>query len=226
MTAIPRNQERWNNVISTVVSSLLLALAYTNSALWYFSLFAFVPFLWRLCHVNLRGAVALGVVMATSFVLISSLYESPYISGKLFFRLFSFNAAFVVFASGVNRAKRSFGFDPLLIALLWFPIEFVLISFAEVGDIFSISKGGSKIVVGFCTLFGFVFGSLVVVLVNSLIIILLKHAEEIIGRDDIFVCRKRKGEFYRYNANKPERNRSTVSEARAPPRVFNKNSHS
>ena len=160
-----------SNCLCAGSSAMLLYIAHNHPQFWYLSLIAFVPFLWRLLQVNLWGAVCLATTLATAFVLATEggrLFLSP---GLVLLKLLSFNVVFVLFALGINRAKKMLGFDPLMIALLWFPIGYVLITYADVGKVFSsIPDAGFGAAVGFCTLFGFAMGSFVIVLINALIL--------------------------------------------------------
>jgi hypothetical protein len=156
-------------------SAILLSFAHVFGELWFISLFALVPFLWRLCHVNLRGAASLGMMLATFFVCATSVSDLIFAPKIFLLKLLSLNIAFALFALVVHRARKAFGFDPLFIALLWFPMEYVLIHYAHLGAIFSVSNSGSSLVIGFCSLFGLLLGSLAIVLGNSLLLLILRY---------------------------------------------------
>ena len=156
-------------------SAILLSFAHVFGELWFISLFALVPFLWRLCHVNLRGAVSLGMMLATFFVCATSVSDLIFAPKIFLLKLLSLNIAFALFALAIHRARKAFGFDPLFIALLWFPMEYVLIHYAHLGTIFSISNSGSSLMIGFCSLFGILLGSLVIVLGNPLLLLILRY---------------------------------------------------
>jgi len=156
-------------------SAILLSFAHVFGELWFISFFALVPFLWRLCHVNLRGAVSLGMMLATFFVCATSVSDLIFAPKIFLLKLLSLNIAFALFALAIHRARKAFGFDPLFIALLWFPMEYVLIHYAGLGTIFPVSNSGSSLMIGFCSLFGILLGSLVIVLGNSLLLLILRH---------------------------------------------------
>ena len=156
-------------------SAIILSFAHVFGELWFISLFALVPFLWRLCHVNLRGAVSLGMMLATFFVCATSVSDLIFAPKIFLLKLLSLNVAFALFGLVINRARKAIGFDPLFIALLWFPIEYALIHYAHLGAIFSISNSGSSLMIGFCSLFGILLGSLAIVLGNSLLLLILRH---------------------------------------------------
>ena len=166
-------------------SAILLSFAHVFGELWFISLFALVPFLWRLCHVNLRGAISLGMMLATFFVCATSVSDLIFAPKIFLLKLLSLNIAFALFALAIHRARKAFGFDPLFIALLWFPMEYVLIHYAHLGTIFSISNSGSSLVIGFYSLFGILLGSLAIVLGNSLLLLILRYVRRWIlsGKD-------------------------------------------
>ena len=154
-------------------SAILLSFARVYPVLWFISLFALVPFLWRLCLMSLRGAAFLGVMLATFFVCATSVSDLVFAPKIFLFKLLTLNAAFIVFAVTISRVKKTLGFNPLFIALLWFPIEYVLIHYAHLETLFSISNSGSSLMIGFCSLFGILLGSLAIVLSNSLLLLIL-----------------------------------------------------
>jgi len=156
-------------------SAILLSFARVYPVLWFISLFALVPFLWQLCHVSLRGAALLGAMLATFFVCATSVSDLVFAPKIFLFKLLTLNVAFAVFVVTINRVRKALGFNPLFIALLWFPIEYVLIHYAHLGTIFSTSNSGSSLVIGFCSLFGILLGSLAIVLSNSLLLLILRY---------------------------------------------------
>ena len=177
-----------DSFLAAAGSAILLSFARVYPELWFISLFALVPFLWRLCHVSLRGAIALGMMLATFFVFATSASDLILAPKIFLLKLFSLNIAFALFGLAVSRVKKSLGFDPLFIALLWFPIEYVLIHYAHLGAIFSISNSGSSLIIGFYSLFGILLGSLVIVLGNSLILLIVRYLGQwIISRRELLI---------------------------------------
>lgn len=206
-----------SNFLCAGSSALMLYVAHNHPEFWYYSLIAFVPFLWRLLQVNLRSAVCLATMIATAFVLAtegSHLLVSP---GIACFKLLMYNIAFVIFALGVIRAKRRLGFDPLMIALLWFPIEYVLITYADVERVFSIPDAGLGAAVSFCRLFGFALGSFAIVLVNALILWLLKWVDQEAGAVNRTASKKTRAFDFPTNSVAFERGLNFLLGPRAPP---------
>lgn len=62
-------------------SALILSLAHIYPAYWYVSLFALLPFLWRLTRANLSESVVLGIILAGCYaflVFIGEILVSPW----------------------------------------------------------------------------------------------------------------------------------------------------
>jgi hypothetical protein len=165
------------NVLCGGSSAIMLAFAHVHPELWFISFFALVPFLWRLCHVNGKEAVALGMILATTYVLATSIGDILLVPKTFLVKLFSLNAAFAVFGLAINRVKTHLGFNPLFIALLWFPLGFVLIQYAGLADVFYIAHAGPNLVIGFGSLFGVLLWSCVIILGNSLILLFARLAK-------------------------------------------------
>ncbi len=198
-------------------SAILLSFAHVFGELWFISLFALVPFLWRLCHVNLRGAISLGMMLATFFVCATSMSDLIFAPKIFLLKLLSLNIAFALFALAIHRARKAFGFDPLFIALLWFPMEYALIHYAHLGAIFSISNSSSSLTIGFCSLFGILLASLVIVLGNSLILLILRHVRRWILLDKDLLTASDKESYPLIDEVLLERCRYYFPDVRAPP---------
>jgi len=179
------NEDLSLSFLCAASSAILMSFAHVFGELWFISFFALVPFLWRLCHVSLRGAVSLGVMLATFFVCATSVSDLIFAPKIFLLKLLSLNIAFALFGLVISRVKKSLGFDPLFVALLWFPMEYVLIHYAGLGTIFSISSSGSSLIIGFCSLFGILLGSLAIVLGNSLLLLILRYVRRwiLLGKD-------------------------------------------
>jgi hypothetical protein len=117
------------------------------------------------------------MMMGTCFALVTNAAQFAAAPGVFFLKLISLNLVFALFAFAITRVRRSLGFDPIFIALLWFPTEYVLILCTDLHDLFALADTGSGLVISFCSLFGVVLGSLVVVLVNALILALVRKVE-------------------------------------------------
>jgi len=178
MNHIARSKAWILNLLSALGSALVLSLIYANSGYWFLAPFALIPFLCRLCRNNAAGSITLAVFLATFFVSINKIISLAGGSPIVIFEFICLYSACIVFACGVNRIKRLLGFDLLAIALLWFPLEYILISFANHQGIFSISEPGSKIVIGSFSLSGMILVSLIVVLINALLIRFFRYVNK------------------------------------------------
>lgn len=156
------------------VPAILLAFAHIHPELWFLSLFALVPFLKRLSHAHGKQAALLGMVLASAYVFATCLAEALHAPHLFFGKLIALNIAFVVFAAAISRVNRSFYGNPLLIAVLWFPIGYLLVQYAGLRDVIFFSHASSSVVSGFCSLFGVLVWSCAIVFGNLLILAFAK----------------------------------------------------
>lgn len=157
-------------------SALFLSIAHQYPGLWFISMFALVPFLWRVIKETLFGLVLLSVILASCYVFL--VYPDKIIVSPSAFlvKFICLNFIFSVFGIGVNRIKRYFGFNPIFVAILWLPLEYGLTHYAGFDTIFASTNSGSDFVLRIASLFGFLIVSFCVILVNSLILMLFEHA--------------------------------------------------
>jgi apolipoprotein N-acyltransferase len=156
-------------------SALLMAIAHLYPQYWALSLVALVPFLLQAIRVSYRGAFALGASFAISYLFVAypnSLLANPIqtLLGAVFL-----SAVFAAFALIVRRTRQKLGFNPIFIAALWLPLEFLLMNNSGAAGFFSLFESDSALVIRFSTLFGVLMVSFAVVLINSLIAWLLKY---------------------------------------------------
>ncbi len=208
------------NFVPAAGSAILLTFAHVHPEFWFISLFALVPFLWRLCHVNRKGALALGIILATTYVFATSTGDLLFAPKTFLFKLFSLNIAFALFSLAINRVKKALGFDPLFIALLWFPMEYLLIQYAHLGHIFSISFTGPSLIIGFSSLFGILLGSLVIVLGNSLILLFVRYVEQWVSSNENSVTESDKESYAPLDEVILERSWYYFPPPRSPPLRF------
>ncbi len=157
-------------------SALILSIAHIHPEYWFLSLFALVPFLWRLNRTTLAGSILLGVILAGCYAFVAFTGEALVTPGIFFLNLLLLSLVFSIFGIAVNRIRSYIGFSPVFIAALWLPLEYVLTHYTALGSIFSLSNAGSGFVVRFGSLFGFLMVSFGIVFINSLILVLIEHA--------------------------------------------------
>jgi apolipoprotein N-acyltransferase len=175
------------NVICAGSSGIILAFAHIHPELWPVSFIALLPFLWRLNNVGRRGAVGLGLILASTYLFATCLSDLMLAPAIFLIKLLSLNIAFAIFAYAINRLKRHVGFNSIVIVLLWLPLGFVLIHSVGMGDILSIPHTGSNLIIGFGSLIGVLLGSLIIILGNSLILLYVRYIERKISSGRIFL---------------------------------------
>ncbi len=166
------------NLLFAGTSALLLLIANLFPHFWYVSFFALIPFLYRSLRVDRKNSFWLGLIFGFSFFAVLQLdafLEEP-VSAALTVALGT--ALFALFGWGVATARDRFGFNPLLVSLLWILFELLLVKVAgpivNFGTIFQLQPSG--FFHGLSILFGCLAVSFVIVLVNSLFVFAVKKA--------------------------------------------------
>ncbi len=157
-------------------SALLLSIIHLHPAYWFISVFALLPFLWRLTRANLYGSLVLGIILGACYCFVSSIQEILVSPWAFFHKLFLLSLIFSAFGIAVNRIKKYTGFNPIFVAALWLPVEFAISHFAHLSSIFTFSETDSTLLIKIASLFGILTVSFFVVLINSLILIALRRA--------------------------------------------------
>ena len=160
-------------------SALLLSIAHIQPMMWFISLFALVPYLWKLKRTDLPGSIILGTTFAICFslvVFIEGLITSPAAFGL---KVLILILIFSVFGIAVNRTKKHICCYPVFIAALWIPLEYFLIRYAGIGAILDFSASGSGWLIRFGSLFGLLTISFFIMLINSVILLLFEYAGRI-----------------------------------------------
>ncbi|MCD6161348.1 MAG: hypothetical protein J7K40_02920 [candidate division Zixibacteria bacterium] len=164
------------NFICAGLSAFILSISHFYSGIWFVSLFALVPFLWRVIRTNMYDSIILGVILGGCYIFIifpNEAFSSPL---TFLFRFFSLSFIFSVFGLGVNRVNKYFGLNPVIIAALWLPLEYLISNNSISGNIFVFTGNQSGVMARFASLFGFLMVSFVIVLINSLILIIINYA--------------------------------------------------
>jgi apolipoprotein N-acyltransferase len=162
-------------------SALLIAAAHlypvkqAMPALWWLSLVALTPFLWRAVKASLIDSIILGAFLAFSYCFVAFPTHTFLFSAQFLVKLLAFNLLFVFYAVAVNRMGKHIGFNAIFIAALWLPLEYALSHYAGFCSIFTFSITDSSFGYRIASLFGLLMLSFVVVLINSLILIILKN---------------------------------------------------
>ncbi len=157
-------------------SALILSLIHLYPDYWFLSIFALLPFLWRLTSTNLSGSIILGTILGNCYAFVAftdQILISPWI---FLLKLFSLCIIFSAFGVAVNRINRYTGFNPIFIAALWLPFEYALCNYTHLENIFTFSGTDSTFLIRISSLLGILMVSFVIVLINSLILIAIRRA--------------------------------------------------
>jgi len=198
-------------------SALVLSLAHIHPAYWFLSFFALLPFLWRLNRVNLSGSIIAGIILGgcyASVAFIDQVLVSPW---TFLLRLFVLCLIFSAFGAAVNRIKRYIGFHPIFIASLWLPLEYALTHYAHLSSIFTFPEIDSALLIRIGSLFGILMVSFAVVLMNSLILILLKHVVQALRSPATFPLKEDKRIYPLPEQIQLQRHWYRFAQPRAPP---------
>lgn len=162
---------RWaENFLCAGSSALLISIPHVWPGLWFFALFALVPFLWRVTRVNLKESLALGGLLAASYAFVVFSADFWGFSNSNLLTLAGLIVLFALYSAFVSTVKKHLGFNAIFIAALWLPIEYVISHFSGLGYLFSIAPDESGLMYRLGSLFGLLMVSFVVVIVNALIV--------------------------------------------------------
>ncbi len=151
-------------------SALLLLLSCLWPDLWFLSFLALVPFLHRIVHAHPRQALRLGFLLGVSYFAINlanPLYTDP---GATLLRLVIAIGLCAAFGWSVAMARRRWGFNPLLTALLWVVFELILIRAGFAHGLLAELDVGTGLLFRSGILFGFLAISFIVVLINAIVV--------------------------------------------------------
>ncbi len=208
------------NFLCAGSSALFLSIINQYPEFWFISMFALVPFLWRVIKETLSGSVLLSIILASCYIFIAYSHEIAVYPSTFLFKFICINFIVSVFGVAVNRINRYLGFNPIFIAILWLPLEYGLTHYAGFETIFAFTQSGSGFVLRLASLFGFLIVSFCIILINSLILMLFEHAYSKGCSNSKFRFSKEKL-YYLCSGNiLPLKNWYYVLNPRAPPLYF------
>ena len=162
-------------------SALLLLLAALFPTYWYLSSIALVPFLYRIIRAGLFEALRLGFLLGLAYFSVSSVDLLLIAPLTALLKIFGGTLVFSLFGLAVGLARRKWGFNPFVVALLWVGFEFALIKLGVVGGFFESVSLSSPFLHGLAALFGFLIVSVVIVLAASLFVLALDKVIKLAG---------------------------------------------
>ncbi len=198
-------------------SALLISVAHLYPELWFVSLFALIPFLWRAIRVSLFESIILGGLLAASYCFVSFRLESWATPGAFLFTLVGLIALFALYGTVVNRIKKYIGFNVIFIAVLWLPLEYALSNYTGLESLFASSPDKTGLPIRIGSLFGMLMISFVIVLVNSLILIILRQVAQVLFSHGTLSIPDDKRPYPRFKEIILERRWYYFPDVRAPP---------
>jgi len=216
-------RDRINNILGCFicagVSALLLSFAHLSEELWYLSLFALVPFLWRSVRVSLSYAILTGFMFAASYLVASAPDFSGGAISNILRQFITLSLVLGTYGAVVNKTSKFLGLNAALLAVLWLPLEYLLTNYSGIPNLFTISSGQASVIFGFGSLLGMLTLSVLFVLVNSLFLMVIgclvdstRRKTEYSKNDTVEIIHKSVSFIF-------QKSRFTVPSLRAPPRL-------
>ena len=159
-------------------SALLLSVAHLFPGYWYFSFFALIPFLYRIIQASPEESFRLGFLFGLSFFGVGAINSFGISTASSLFKLFSDTALFAIFGWTVGYARKRWGFNPSLVALLWAGLELGLAKLGFAGGIFRKAEFSHPFLHSLVGLFGLLAASAIIVLLNSLLALVITKVIE------------------------------------------------
>ena len=212
-----RTLELLEDFLGAGTSALIVSVAHIYPAYWFISLFALLPFFWRLTKANLSRSIILGMSLAGCYAFVAFFADALVSPSTFLLKLVCLSLVFSAFGIAVNRTKRYLGFNAFLIPFLWLPLEYILRSYAHLGSIFAFPEVNSTILIRIGSLFGILMVSFVVILINSLILILLKHVVQAISSRKTFPVKEDKRPYPNFKNIILQKRWYYFPDPRAPP---------
>jgi len=172
------------NFVCAGSSALLISFAHLYPEFWFVSLFALVPFLWRIKKLDLSESMVLGIILASCYSFVVYPDEILITPKTFLFKFFFINVIFSIFSITVNKTRKYIGFNPIFIAIFWLPLEYVLVHHTGLENIFTFKNSDSWFVLRFSLLFGSLMLSFCIVLINSLILMFVEYIQQRVFSSD------------------------------------------
>lgn len=151
-------------------SALLLLLSICYQQFWYLSVLALAPFLYGISKSGIRESIRLSFLFGLSFLLVSQSNNLYLDTWGSILKITCGTALFTLFGWFISKARRSFGFNPVVTALIWVGFELAAIELGLFKGFFVEVEFSSPFLNGLAFLFGFIVISFLIVLINSLLV--------------------------------------------------------
>lgn len=159
-------------------SALLLLVANLFPHYWYVSFFALTPFLYRIIKASPGESLRLGLLLGLSLFGASMPGLLAGSAASSLLKLLCGTALFGLFGWTVGLARRRWGFNPSIVALLWVGLQTGLVKFGCASGLLWEGGWSHPFLHGLIGLFGFLAASAIIVFLNSLfLLVILKTLE-------------------------------------------------
>jgi hypothetical protein len=200
-------------------SALLLLIVNIFESYWYLSLLAILPFTYKISKASLKSSIRLGLILGLSFfgtLAIDLLLLSPFRAGL---RIFVGGALFALLGGSIGYVRRRWGFNPLLIALIWTGYEWLLIKLGLISSLFGSAEMTLPLFNTLSTIFGFLIVSLIIVLTNSLMLLAIQKTITLLKTGQPSLYYYEPSWKISFDTIIAIRNLSLIPEGRAPPKI-------
>lgn len=153
------------------MSALLLLLTAQFHQYWFLSLVALTPFLYKITRSSLSESVRLGFLLGLTFLTVCLSNQLLADFWPTLLKLLCGVFLFILFSWALCRARMSFGFNPIITALIWVGFELAVIRLGFARGLFGEAELSNPHLNSLMLLFGFVIVSFIIVLLNSLIVL-------------------------------------------------------
>ncbi len=175
MNSVCRENRFLTDFLFAGTSGLLLSIAHLYPQYRLVSFFALIPFLWQARRVPLVRSITLGSMLATSFYIVSFPMIYWGFTSTALYQFAALNILFVFYSAIVNRLGKQIELNIVLMAVLWLPLEFVMTRYVGMKGVIDVTGQNTMLFIKIGSLFGVLFVSFLVVLINWLIIILFEN---------------------------------------------------
>nr|MBN2278935.1 hypothetical protein [candidate division Zixibacteria bacterium] len=166
--------------LSACSSAFLFGLSRTCPELQFIIFLALVPMLRYVIRSSRRESIIIGLIVAfLSFVLIFTSDQSISLTGGLF-KFLLLLIIFPLYAAIINRLARMTGFNAILAAAVWLPLEYIWRRLFGSDSLIIPPMGFSRFITGMATILGVLLVAFLVVLVNYVFLTLFTAIENIL----------------------------------------------
>lgn len=198
-------------------SAVLLLVVNLFQAYWYFCFLALVPFIYRISRASIISSFRLGFFLGISFFAASAIDSFLVVPFETGLKILSAVAILTLFAGSVGWIRQCFGFNPILIALLWAGFELGLVKLGFIDGLFGEARFSLPFFKGLAAIFGFIIVSTILVFANSLIVLAIEKIVALVKKGALAILLPERGRNLYFPCEVSVENLYLIPESRAPP---------